>query len=111
MFVDLKQKENTLCCKLLTPRIDGSNHMLDALNEFLQNQGADALQGIHEFEIDFGQVEYLNSSGISELVNIYRLVTDRSRGQIHFRFVNVRSRIHSIMELVEFTKLADVHTI
>lgn len=113
MFVDIKRKDDQLILRLLHPRIDGSNHMLDAMTEFLgpdalSESAPSAVAGLTEIEINFVDVIYLNSMGITELVNIYRLLTDRSRGRIHFRFINVGNRIHSILELVEFTKLADV---
>jgi anti-anti-sigma regulatory factor len=111
MFVDIKRKDNQLNLQLLHPRIDGSNHMLDAMTEFLGPEALSdnaAVAGLTEIEIDFAAVTYLNSMGITELVNLYRLGTDRSRGRIQFRFINVSNRIHSILELVEFTKLADV---
>ncbi|MCR9144001.1 MAG: STAS domain-containing protein [bacterium] len=111
MFVEITREDDQLLLKLLHPRIDGSNHMLDAMTEFLGPEALGdnaAVSGLREIEIDFAAVNYLNSMGITELVNLYRMATDRSRGRIQFRFINVSNRIHSILELVEFTKLADV---
>lgn len=111
MFVDIQRKDDQLHLRLLHPRIDGSNHMLDAMTEFLGPEALNedaAIAGLTGIEIDFAAVTYLNSMGITELVNLYRLATDRSRGRIQFRFINVSNRIHSILELVEFTRLADV---
>ena len=109
MFVDVKRNDSKLVLALLHPRIDGSNHLLDAVNEFTrQSGGLPAIADLTEIEIDFAGVTYLNSMGITELVNIYRYLTAQSRGRIQFRFSNVMPRIHSILDLVEFTKLADV---
>lgn len=88
------------------PRIDGGGQIADAMREY-----EDDLSGVESIEVDFKHVEYLNSMGITELVNMYRIITDKSRGRITFRFVNVKSKIHSILELVEFTKIVDVNPV
>ncbi len=102
-----KEKDGTQLSVLVhVPRIDGSGQIADAMREY-----EDDLSGVESIEVDFKHVDYLNSMGITELVNMYRIITDKSRGRITFRFVNVKSKIHSILELVEFTKIVDVNPV
>lgn len=101
--VEVKREGKSLFVRVLFPRIDGENFIVNAVKE--KNLIA---QDIELVEIDLDAVEYLNSLGITEFVNIHRMFTDITRGKTKFRFTNVDRKVKAILELVEVQKIAEI---
>ena len=98
MRVEIEQNNRTLYVRLLDPRLEGEQKIVDALKEYQQ---AD----LEHVEIDFALVQYLNSRGITELVSIYRTFDpDRTK----LKFLNVGGRVRHIMDLVELQHIAEI---
>lgn len=98
MRVELEQHNRTLYVRLLDPRLEGEHAVVDALQEYTELD-------LERVEIDFAQVEYMNSRGITELVSIYRSFNAE---KTRLCFLNVRGRVRHIMDLVELHHIADI---
>ena len=85
------------------PRIDGENYILRALSEGNYFQA-----DLEAIEIDMGNVEHLNSLGITEFVSIHRRVRDQCGPRTRLRLINLERKVNAILELVEMQKIADV---
>jgi anti-anti-sigma regulatory factor len=103
VHAEIHKDGTTLILRAVYPRLDGGNHLLNALKSGPWLEG-----DVEAVEIDFGDVEYLNSLGITELVTIHRLVQEQTRGKTRFRFFNVDRKIRTILELVEVQKIAEI---
>ncbi|MCR9141240.1 MAG: STAS domain-containing protein [bacterium] len=98
MRIEIEQHNRTLYVRLLDPRLEGENEIVDALKEYVEVD-------LERVEIDFGQVEYMNSRGITELVSIYRSFdADKTK----LKFLNVRGRVRHVMDLVELHHIAEI---
>ena len=77
--VEISKEESILKIAILHKRIDGDNHIIHALEKgnFIQSD-------INILEFDFNQVEYLNSLGIAEFININRKFTFPEKRKIKF---------------------------
>ena len=62
--------------------------------------------GFLKILVDFGQVDYVDSTGIGFLIGIYTSVTKSPTGQ--FALVNANRRVRDVLEL---TRLAQVITL
>ncbi len=85
-----------------SPRMDGDNLMIGAMQKarvFERSWRAATL--------DLAVVEYLNSLGITELVNIHRGLIEKNP-QLQFRLCNVDRRVNAILELVEIQNIAQI---
>lgn len=103
MLVEFKREGETLKIIVLHPRIDGENHIWNAL------QKENLLQpDVGLLEFDLAKVEYMNSLGITEFVNIHRRFLDATKGRVKLRFINVERKIMGILALVELDKVAEV---
>ncbi len=103
MFVEFKREGDALKIIVLHPRIDGENHIWNAV------QKENLLQpDVGLLEFDLGRVEYMNSLGITEFVNIHRRFLDTTKGRVKLRFINVERKIMGILALVELDKVAEV---
>lgn len=98
MRLELEQHNQTLYVRLLDQRLEGENEIVDALKEYLNVD-------LERVEIDFGQVEYMNSRGITELVSIYRSFDPE---KVKLKFLNVRGRVKHVMDLVELHHIAEI---
>lgn len=98
MRLELEQHNQTLYVRLLDQRLEGENEIVDALKEYTEVD-------LDRVEIDFGQVEYMNSRGITELVSIYRSFDPK---KVKLRFLNVRGRVKHVMDLVELHHIAEI---
>jgi len=104
IHVEINQEGNTLKISINDKRIDGDNHIMNALKEgnFIRPE-------IECLEFDFYSVEYLNSLGITEFVNINRSFSNpEKKKKTKFKFLNVSSHIYAILELVEMHKMAEI---
>ncbi len=102
MLVDITKTGQELRIKVLHPRIDGDNFIIKSLKE------KKLVFAMELVEFDLDSVEYVNSLGITEFVNIHRMYTEISRGKTRFRFINVDKKVNAILELVEVQKLAEI---
>ena len=103
--VEISRDGSVLKIKILHNRIDGDNHIIHALEKgnFIQDDVA-------KLEFDFEKVEYLNSLGITEFININRKFPSGSKKKkSKFVFLNVSAHIYGILELVEMHKMAEIH--
>ncbi len=98
MRLELEQHNQTLYVRLLDQRLEGENEIVDALKEYTEVD-------LDRVEIDFGQVEYMNSRGITELVSIYRSFDPK---KVKLKFLNVRGRVKHVMDLVELHHIAEI---
>ena len=102
---EISRDGSKLIIKILHNRIDGDNHIIHALEKgnFIQ-------EDIESLEFDFDRVEYLNSLGITEFININRKFPVKGkRKKSKFVFLNVSAHIYGILELVEMHKMAEIH--
>ncbi len=98
MHVEVQQNGSQLFVRLLAPRLEGDNHVVDALKEYAE-------PAPELVELDFDGVNYLNSRGITELVSLYRLFDNEVT---RLRFINVKGRVRHVMDLVELHHIADI---
>lgn len=103
MHVTIEKQEETLKIKVHHPRMDGENHILNALKE-----GGYFTPDIRLVELDFNNVEYINSLGITEIINIHRNFADATGNQVRFCFINVGRKVIAVLELVEVQKIAEI---
>lgn len=103
MDVTIKKNATTVEIGINEPRIDGMNHILAAIQS-----GNFLNPTVRQVDLDFHAVEYLNSLGITEIINIHRSFTDVTGGNVRFRFINVDFKVRSILELVEIQKIAEI---
>ncbi len=102
MPVRIEKRGRNLYVEVTHPRIDGENHILRALQE------GNYFRGEFEYvDIDLEHVEYLNSLGITEFVNIHRRFIDEGN-TTRLRLLNVERKVNAILELVEMQKIADI---
>ncbi len=103
MGIDVKQEGTTVTVVVRRQRLDGDNDILNALKK-----GGFLGANLSTLIIDFEPVEFINSLGITELVNIHRLCTETHPEGVHFRFLNVDKKVNAILELVEIQKFAEI---
>ena len=104
MPVQIETDNATLHIKVVHPRIDGENFILKALRD-----GNYFEQDFETVNVDLNDVEYLNSLGITEFVNIHRGFLENTEGKTKLRLLNVEKKVNAILELVELQKIADIH--
>ncbi len=103
MNIEVQKDGPSLSVRVMHQRLDGDNLIYNAIknNDYFSSEIEDVI-------IDFDSVEYINSLGITELVNIHRKYTDTSYGKVNFKFLNVDKKVNAILELVEIHKIADI---
>lgn len=103
MLADVSKEGKELHIKILQSRLEGDNLLLKKL------QGEGFIErDVEVVEFDFDKVDYLNSLGITEIVNIHRLYMEKTKNKAKFRFINVDKKVLAILELVELHKLAEI---
>ncbi len=103
MSVTIEKEGSTLRIIVHHPRLDGENQILNEIKK-----GNYFSPDIQLVELDFDRVEYINSLGISEIINIHRNFSDASGGKAKFRFKNLDRKVLAILELVEIQKIAEI---
>jgi len=101
--VEIIKDAKILRIQILHRRIDGENYILNALLE-----GDYFSSEVSLVELDFENVEYLNSLGITEFINIHRKFNASNPESVEFKFINVDAHIYGILELVEMHKIAEI---
>ena len=103
MGIEVKQEGGTVSVQVQQQRLDGDNDILNALKKgnFFGSE-------LRLLVIDFEPVEFINSLGITELVNIHRACTALHPEGVEFRFLNVDKKVNAILELVEIQKFATI---
>lgn len=103
MSVQIQKSNHSLLIKVAFPRLDGENHIINALDDDECFQ-----PDVESIEIDLSSVDYINSLGISEFVTINRRFLEVRPNGVNFRLTNVDRRVNAILELVEFEKVAEI---
>lgn len=103
MSVSIRKYPHKVEIRIGTERLDGENDILEAINK-----ETDLARDIHDLIIDFENVSYINSLGISELINIHRIFSDANKGSTHLHFINVDRKVRAILELVDMHKIAEI---
>lgn len=104
MSFSAKKTGTTLRLTIGSPRIEGDNSLVNFLKD-----GRYITSDLEALELDMDSVEYINSPGISELINLNRNLQEATSNQARLVFLNVEQRVNSILELVEVTKIAEIH--
>lgn len=103
MSVQITKNGKLLKIKIGHARIDGRNLIKEALD---QDQ---AIQpDVSEVEFDMEAVDYINSTGVTEIIGIHRKFHAISGPSIKIRFIHVSKKVMTIFELVEMYKIAEV---
>ncbi|MBX7056875.1 MAG: hypothetical protein K1X75_02325 [Leptospirales bacterium] len=102
MAIHLQIEEDRLLIRADTTRMDGENLIFTAMEK----------AGVfekhwREVTIDLQHLEYLNSLGITELVNIHRSLRGNGRTFV-LRLIHVDRKVNAILELVEIQKIAEI---
>lgn len=102
--VEIEIKGSTLDINILEASLSGDNHILAELKEhsFSDSQ-------IESVKINMKNVSYINSTGISEIISIYKRFKNSSIYAFTLDLNNVSPRVNAILELVEITNIANVH--
>ncbi len=100
----IEQTGNTLLVQLDVPRIDGENSIIAILDS-----GKYFKSEVSKVIIDFNSVEYINSLGITEIINIHRKFSEHGPGKVDFQFINLTPKVMNILSLIEIEKIAEVH--
>ncbi|MCB1166810.1 MAG: STAS domain-containing protein [Leptospiraceae bacterium] len=105
MDLKIEKQGNDLLIRLFHPRVDGDNLILRELElgEFL---GAP----IGTLTIDMAEIEYINSLGITELINIHRRFSESNSDGFKLVLKNVDRKIATILELVDIHRIAEIDT-
>jgi anti-anti-sigma regulatory factor len=99
---DIQKQNETIRIKIQHPKIDGGNSILRELH----NKNL-IRPGIQIVEIDFDRVEYMNSLGLTELINIHREFTEVQK-DVQFHFINVNKKIVTLLQLVDMDRIAHI---
>lgn len=103
MNIEIRQEGALLRIRILAQRLDGDNEILAAIKN-----GNYKIDRTELVEVDFSPVEFINSLGITELVNIHRLFAEANPEGVRLRFLNVDKKVNAILELVEIQKIAEI---
>lgn len=102
MSLEIERRGPALHVKILHTRVDGDAPLLPRIQASCPDPGL--LQSI---EFDFQHVEYINSLGITDLVNIHRAYNDGPHTVV-LRLLQVRHKVNAILELVDLGKIAEI---
>jgi anti-anti-sigma regulatory factor len=101
--VSIKLNSPELLITIHHSRIDGENHILQALKA-----GGFFRPDILFITLDFDQVKYINSLGISEIINVHRNFNEITQEKAKLVFKNVDPKVLSILELIEIHKIVEI---
>lgn len=101
-MVEIEKQGPVLRVNILHTRIDGDALLLGRIQEACPD-GAD----LQQIEFDFKHVEYINSLGITDLVNVHRAFNEGHR-EVTLRLINVNRKVNAILELVDLSKIAEI---
>ena len=104
MGIEIREEAGTVHVRVQQQRLDGDNDILNALK-----RGNFFGPALRLLEIDFEPVEFINSLGITELVNIHRHCLEQHPDGVEFRFLNVDKKVNAILELVDIQTFAEIH--
>ena len=78
------------------------------VNKYLQYmyQTIDSKERFHEVVIDFNKVEYIDSTGVTFLIGLYRYLQKEDK---IMRVINARLEIVELFEIVNLTNLFQVN--
>jgi anti-anti-sigma regulatory factor len=102
-YVSIQSNSPELVISILYPRIDGENHILQALKS-----GDYFKPEMTRVILDFDQVKYINSLGISEIINVHRNFSEITQEKAKLIFRNVDPKVLSILELIEIHKIVEI---
>ena len=105
MDLKIEKQGNNLLIRLFHPRVDGDNLILKELEI-----GNYQTEPVENPIIDMAEIEYINSLGITELINIHRKFTEKNPEAFRLQLRNVDRKIATILELVDIHRIADIET-
>ena len=101
--VEIQSNGSALHVAIRHPRMDGENYILKALRD-----GQYFKSDVRALTIDMEPVEYLNSIGVTEIINIYRQFTEAGVESFDFQLHNVDNRVYAILDLIGIDQMARV---
>lgn len=105
MDVIIEKERNLVHVYVKNNNIDGDNSIFSALKS---SSAPDKSSPV--LVIDFNNIEYINSLGITEIINIHRYFSSQIGDSFRIRIINVDRKIATILELVELSKIAEIET-
>ncbi|HBS06611.1 MAG TPA: hypothetical protein DEA96_16700 [Leptospiraceae bacterium] len=105
MDLKIEKQGNDLLIRLFHPRVDGDNLILKELDA-----GKFTIEPVDSLTIDMAEIEYINSLGITEIINIHRKFSEKNPGGFRLKLQNVDRKIATILELVDIHRIADIET-
>lgn len=104
MEIFIEKEPDRIVVVVKNQSIDGDNTILNRLKE------GDFLNSAAPFlVIDMSNVEYINSLGITEIINIHRHYVARLGDSFVLILDNVDRKIATILELVELGKITQIN--
>ena len=100
--VEIEKQGPRLYVKILHTRIDGDALLLSRIQEACSDAS-----DLELIEFDFKHVEYINSLGITDLVNVHRAFNEGQRA-VTLRLLHVNRKVNAILELVDLGKIAEI---
>lgn len=105
MDLKIEKQGNNLLVRLFHPRVDGDNLILKELESGQYHSAP-----VESLTIDMAEIEYINSLGITEIINIHRKFTEKNPEGFRLQLRNVDRKIATILELVDIHRIADIET-
>ncbi|MBI39853.1 MAG: hypothetical protein CMF59_09655 [Leptospiraceae bacterium] len=105
MDLKIEKQGNNLLIRLFHPRVDGDNLILKELDA-----GQFTGEPVDGLTIDMAEIEYINSLGITEIINIHRKFSEKNPSGFRLKLENVDRKIATILELVDIHRIADIET-
>ena len=105
MDLKIEKQGNNLLIRLFHPRVDGDNLILKE-----PDAGSYHAEPVESLSIDMAEIEYINSLGITEIINIHRKFSEKNPAGFKLQLMNVDRKIATILELVDIHRIADIQT-
>lgn len=96
------RKDHCMICQLSGRFVEANDH--DAFFDWFTKSVAD---GHKKFVIDFNQLEYMNSSGVNQLVKVIKLLNEAKASLV---FTRVPERIDQLLNIIKLNALLTIHT-
>lgn len=100
--LDTYEKNRCQICGLSGRFVEASDHEA-FVNWFTQSVAA----GNKKFVIDFHELEYMNSSGVNQLVKVIKLLNEANASLV---FTRVPERIDQLLNIIKLNALLTIHT-
>ena len=101
--IQLIVKGSNLEIDILEESLSGDNNIIEELNLRKISEADIAM-----VSIDMKSITYINSTGISEIISIFKRFKQASIHNFKLELVNVNPRVNAILELVEISNIARI---